>query len=80
MYTADFGTQDGVNLAPSPARSTERIPERRVEPGHTHRPRGRPKVRMLLSFQRPPHLFRKVAPSHGYARGRRLGPGTDPPV
>jgi hypothetical protein len=38
-------------------------------------PRGRLRVRMLLSFQRPPYLFWKGLPSQGYARDRRPIPG-----
>jgi hypothetical protein len=38
-----------------------------VEPGHTPRPRDSIELCMLLSFQRPPHLSRKVLPSQGYA-------------
>jgi hypothetical protein len=49
---------DGVNLGtavrivPRTGRSGDG-----VEPGHTSRPKGRSRVRMLLSFQRPSHLF-----------------------
>ncbi len=35
-----------------------------VEPGHTLGLMGRAEVRMLLSFQRPPHLGAKGDPSH----------------
>ena len=59
MYTIDPGTQDGVSiwhrrqsLAPE---GTGRCDG--VEPGHTPRPRVGRRVRMLLSFQRPSHLF-----------------------
>src|SRR5436305_15164251 len=36
-----------------------------VEPGHTSRPRVGRKVRMLLSFQRPSHLFGEGLPPRG---------------
>src|SRR6266480_4870345 len=57
-----------------------------VEPGHTPRPRGRPKVRMLLSFQRPSHLFwkggsfpRGALPGTGIGSGPRGGPASIAP-
>jgi hypothetical protein len=47
------------------------------EPGHTPRPRDRSRVRMLLSFQRPSHLFRKGFPSQRYAQDPNKDPGAD---
>ena len=41
------------------------------------RPRGRSRVRMLLSFQRPSHLFRKVPPSQ-QAHPRTFRPRSGP--
>ncbi len=54
--------QDGVNLiSPPVARRTAASDG--VEPGHTQsQPGVAEMVRMLLSFQRPPHLFGEVAP------------------
>jgi hypothetical protein len=63
-YTAGSGAHDGVGLGTV----VSSLPEERggttaFEPGHTISTEGRSRVRMLLSFQRPSHLFRKVPPS-----------------
>ena len=54
------GRKTGSILAPSsePTRYTG-LSSDGVEPGHTPRPSIGRRVRMLLSFQRPSHLFRK---------------------
>ena len=57
MYTKGSEAQDGVNLGTvDRAIRTGRSIDG-VEPGHTPRPRVGRRVRMLLSFQRPSHLF-----------------------
>ena len=48
----------GSILAPSPDQSMRTEVATVIEPGHTSA-EGRPRVRMLLSFQRPSHLFRR---------------------
>jgi hypothetical protein len=53
------GRKTGSILAPPFECPKKGMSSDGVEPGHTPRPRGRPKVRMLLSFQRPSHLFWK---------------------
>jgi hypothetical protein len=66
-YTEGSGRKTGSILAPP----TDQGPEGRraddgVEPGHTPRPRVGREVRMLLSFQRPSHLF-----GRGFLSSRR---------
>ena len=57
-YTGGSGAQDGVNSG-TVAKSVHADRGATViEPGHTSA-EGRPRVRMLLSFQRPSHLFRR---------------------
>src|SRR5438270_2575948 len=73
MYTKDFGARDGVNLGTAVRVAHERLSSDGVEPGHTPRPRDRPKVRMLLSFQRPSHRFWKGG---SFPRGVLPGTGT----
>jgi hypothetical protein len=46
-----------------------------VEPGHTPRPRVGRRVRMLLSFQRPSHLFREGFLLRGTPGSRNRFPG-----
>jgi hypothetical protein len=46
-----------------------------VEPGHTPRPKFGRRVRMLLSFQRPSHLFRKGFLLSGTPGIRKAIPG-----
>jgi hypothetical protein len=72
MYTESSGTQDGSILAPS-FRGPDRTVVDGVEPGHTLGQMGRAEVRMLLSFQRPPHLRAKGDPSLGCARESSTG-------
>jgi hypothetical protein len=73
MYTVGSGAQDGVNSgtavrgAPRGERSSDG-----VEPGHNSRPGFGRRVCMLLSFQRPSHLFQEGNPPQG--RARVLGP------
>jgi len=69
MYTTDPGTQDGVfNLAPS-SRGPRRTGRATASNLDTHLDRGfGRRVRMLLSFQRPSHLFGKGIPSQGASK------------
>jgi hypothetical protein len=66
------GTHDGVNLAPS-VEAPRGWSSDGVEPGHTPRPRVGRRVRMLLSFQRPSHLF-----GRGFLPGARPKPSPIP--
>ena len=60
MYTKGSGAQDGVNSGTAVRAAPRRErPSGGVEPGHTSRPRDGRRVCMLLSFQRPSHLFWK---------------------
>ena len=73
---ADPGTHDGVGLGTA-GRGPRGPSIDGVEPGHTISTEGRSRVRMLLSFQRPSHLFGKGFPSQGRTRNRsrfRSGP------
>jgi hypothetical protein len=65
MYTAGLGTQDGVELGTVVVarQGADRATASNLDT-HLDRGVGR-RVRMLLSFQRPSHLFGKVAPSPG---------------
>ena len=67
MYTTDPGTQDGVfNLAPSSTTGPRGAGRATASNLDTLLDRGvGRRVRMLLSFQRPSHLFRKGNPSQG---------------
>ncbi len=85
MYTTSFEAQDGVNLG-TVALAVQRMdrPIRERTGGttasnlDTHLDRGVGRVvRMLLSFQRPSHLFQKGFPSQGHARGPIRIPGAD---
>ena len=68
----------GSILAPPSERpSRGACPSDGVEPGHTPRPRVGRRVRMLLSFQRPSHLFKKgflLRGTPGSRTGSRGGP------
>jgi len=67
MYTTDPGTQDGVfNLAPSSRSAKDPATASNLDT-HLDRGFGR-RVRMLLSFQRPSHLFGKGVPSQGASK------------
>src|ERR1700693_67716 len=74
-YTEGSGADDGVGLG-----AVDRLPPdgskttTTVEPGHTISTEDRSRVHMLLSFQRPSHLYREGA-SFPQAR-----PGADVPA
>jgi hypothetical protein len=64
-------------LAPSTSSILKTSRATAFEPGHTISTEGRSRVRMLLSFQRPSHLLRKVAPSQ-QARPKAFRPWSEP--
>jgi hypothetical protein len=72
MYTKSSGMQDGSILAPSSLGPHGTWVDG-VEPGHTLGQMGQAEVRMLLSFQRPPHLQAKGDPSLGCAQEPSTG-------
>ncbi len=78
-YTTGSGTQDGVGLGTAARRASRAKPATVYEPGHTSRSRVDREVRMLLSFQRPSHLSRKVAPSRRRAQHPEPGHWGGPP-
>jgi hypothetical protein len=78
MYTESSKRKTGSILAPS-SRLTPRVGDRGatvIEPGHTSI-EGRSRMCMLLSFQRPSHLFKEGIPPKGRPGtevGSRSGP------
>jgi hypothetical protein len=78
MYTVGSRRKTGSILAPPFEVIRERTIRATASNLDTHLDRGiGRKVRMLLSFQRPSHLFRKVILLQGRARVLELGPGAD---
>src|SRR5438270_8861957 len=73
VYTEGSRRKTGSILAPSTDRVRERTARSTASNLDTPRPRGRSKVRMLLSFQRPSHLFKKGDPPQRRAREPRTG-------
>jgi hypothetical protein len=76
MYTNDSGVQDGVNLGTA-VRMTQRVGRpAAVSNLDTLLDRGIGReVRMLLSFQRPSHLFRKGLLLRGTPENQSRFPG-----
>ena len=72
MYTTDPGTQDGVSIWHRRRSLAREGPvDATASNLDTHLDRGVGRsVRMLLSFQRPSHLFGKGLPSPGRVRNR----------
>ena len=75
MYTTDPGTQDGVfNLAPSSISGPEGPVDATASNLDTLLDRGvGRRVRMLLSFQRPSHLFGRGLLLGGAPESNRAG-------
>jgi len=75
MYTVGSQTQDGVNLGTAVRPDPEGSARSTASNLDTHSAIGSAEVRMLLSFQRPPHLRERGIPLRGTPGSRYQLPG-----